>query len=112
MAGDVVIIIEDWGRGLEVRNDESVARLRRFVQEAGAGERWAAVLPWVTRRDRHAWEERLRTAGFELRELDRDGRHDSSRAIRLLTLPAWVAIGISGRRTVTYQVTLRDPKGA
>ena len=70
MAGDVVIIIEDWGRGIEVRNDESVARLRRFVQEAGAGERWAAVLPWVTRRDRRAWEERLRTAGFELKIAD------------------------------------------
>lgn len=101
-----VTAIEGWGKGLEIRNDESVQRLRHLVDHAGPDERWAAVLPWMTRRDRHEWEERLRAAGLRLREIDGRDQRPASRAIEVLTYPAWLAIRISGRRTVTYEVTL------
>lgn len=124
MASDVdptgVVRIDGWGRGVEIRNDESVARLRGFVEDALPRERWAAVLVSMTRRDRHRWEERLRSAGLEPREVDRRTEIDptstfdarlgeplTSRAVQLLALPAWLAIRLSGRKTVIYQVTDR-----
>ena len=116
-----VVPVPGWGWTLEVRNDESVDRLRRFVEDASPGERWAAVIPWMTRRDRRHWEQRLRAAGLTLRETDprevidqanaaamdaSPERRSDSRAIRFLSLPAFVAIRLSGRRTVVYETTL------